>query len=109
MRQEIPAYQCEEQDTLISISKKCVTFRDFMGMNLEETCQKVRTSSSTALCGLRTSSLPDVALHYFATFPSQAIRITEVSDSVFSRVFKGYMSRNSIFSLSFTGSPSRVT
>lgn len=91
---------------LISISKKCIRFRGYTGMNLAETGQKVQTSSSsTAVSGLHNSTWPDVAVHYFAAFPSQAV----VSASVLSQVFKGYMSRNSIFSLSFTGSPSRVT
>lgn len=52
-------------------------------MNLEETGQKVQTSSSsTALRGLHASPSPDVAVHYFAAFPSQTISITEVSAAV---------------------------
>lgn len=104
----LPAWR--EREMLISISKKCIRFRGYTGMNLEETGQKVQTSSSsTVVSGLHTSTWPDVAVHYFAAFPSQAIGVAEVSASVLSQVFKGYMSRNSIFSLSFTGSPSRVT
>ena len=70
---------------LISISKKGITFRGFTGMNLEETGQKVRiSSSSTALRVLHASAWPDMAVHYFAAFPSQASSITEVSASVLS-------------------------
>lgn len=98
----------EEREMLTSISETCIRFRGFTRMNLEVTGQKVQTSSSrTALCILRTLTSPDTAVHHFAEFPLQATSLMQVSASVLSWAFSGYMS--SIFSLSFTGSPSRVT
>lgn len=77
-------------------------------MNLEETGQKVQTSSSsTALCILNTLTPLHMAVNYSAEFPVQVTSLIQVSAFVLSSVFSGYMS--GIFSLSFTGSPSGIT